>query len=114
MNLEDALKAEVAYDSTSWTGQIGGVEVTLYAKPITPKDTEIVSRKHQNIMSPAAMTEMVALKARDENGKLAFGPKLLPILKRAKTSLISDIFVGLFSGQLEDETEEEFEERLGN
>lgn len=116
MDIEGALRSEIGgYEKSSWTGEIGGMEVTLHATPITARDVERVRRKFgEAITTPAAMAEMISIKATDEHGKQVFGPKLRPLLDRLRTTVIGGMFEGLFGDQLEEETDEGFEDRVGN
>lgn len=102
----------------SWTGLLHGTEVTLYSKPICPQDHQYLRKKHypdflQN-MPMGAMIELIALKAEDEGGNLVFKPALhVPTLMRMNQDLAADIFAELFGDQLEPETDDQFEERVG-
>lgn len=114
----DAIKAEVSsYEESSWSGELGGVAVKLFAKPITPADMTKIARRHPDFQSRpdlAGMVDMIILKARDAEGEQAFDVSDRPFLNRLKGGQIGDIFGGLFGDAFEPETDEAFEERKKN
>lgn len=118
MDIERILKAEVAsYQSSEWTGVLGGEEITLYARPLSPADVKTIRRKFPEFTTqpePAAMVEAILLKAKDEHGNTVFKPKHGAILNRCKTDVIGNIFEALFGDQFTAEDESEFQERVGN
>lgn len=104
---------------TEWSGELGGTPVTLYAKPLCPADHEYVAKKGYRdfLMNPTlpAMAHMIARKAESENGTKAFRPNAdVPLLMKLDQDKLSEVFAGLFGDQLEPETEEGFEDRVGN
>lgn len=106
-------------DRGEWSGSLGGQDVTIYAKPLCTADHDYVAKRgHRDFLvnpSLAGMVEMLARKAEDESGKKIFKPaKDVPVLKRLGQDKISDIFGSLFGDQMEPESDEEFEERVGN
>jgi hypothetical protein len=107
VDLNALLKAEIgSYDNNEWTGEIGGTEVTLYARPLTPKDVQMVRKKFPDFMEapePAAMVNIICSKALDENDNKAFIiGKDGPLLNNIKVSKIGEIFAGLFGDQFDD------------
>jgi len=117
MDITAALKSEIgSYSSSQWTGQIGGEEVTLYSKPITPKDISLVTRYQSDFVSspsPAGMVELIIHKAEDENGSKVFSRgKHLVFLQRMRTNLIGEIFTGLFGDSFEVDADEELDDRV--
>ena len=107
MDIGELLKAESgSYDNGEWTGLIGGEEVTLYARPLSPADETRITKKFPNFMQnpgTAGMAYAIALKAVDEEGNRVFSPgKHLTLLNRLKMELIADIFGGLFGDQVEE------------
>lgn len=122
MKIEDLLAAQVRETNAnrnSWTGEIGGSEVTWYAKPLCPKDFEIVSKRgHSGFLSNptmGGMVEMLLHKIEDDSGTKVFSPNAhRPVMMRIGTSLVSEIFGALFGDDLDVETDDEFGERLGN
>ena len=106
MDINALLKQEIqSYDRKSWTGLIGGEEVTIYADPLSPADEKQITRKFPNFMqSPgtAGMAYAIALKARKDDGERMFSMgKDLPILNKFKMGLIAEIFAGLFGEEVE-------------
>ena len=106
-------------DRGEWSGSLGGQDVTIYAKPLCAADHEYVAKRgHRDfLVNPtiAGMVEMLARKAEDENGNKIFKPNRdVPVLKRLGQDKIGDIFRSLFGDQVEPETADQFEERVGN
>ena len=114
--LSDALQEEASsLQHSTWVGVIGGMEVTLTSLPLTPADFQNVGRKHKGWhLEPTfeAMVDAIILKARmADDGEKAFDRTDQPKLMRVGSTLISEIFGGLFGDQFED-TEEKHEERV--
>lgn len=105
---------------TEWSGVLGGENVTLYAKQLTPADNEIVLRKYPDFntsMNMAGMAMYIAVKAEDESGKKVFSVNRdLPVLKTLGQDKIGEIFSGLFRDQVEaiDSDADGHEDRVGN
>jgi len=121
MDIASLFQQEVSAsdDRGSWTGDVAGEEVTLYAKPLCPKDHEYVRKKgypdFMTNMPIGAMVHIIAFKAETEDGKKVFKPNAhVPILMRMGQDKIGDIFGELFRDQLDEEDEAKFEERVGN
>ncbi len=122
MNIDELLQAEVAQanaDLREWSGELGGQDVTIYSKPLCPRDFDYLKKKgHPDFtISPSVsgMVEMIAYKAQDENGAKMFKPnKHVPLLLRVSTKKIGEVFSGLFGDDMESEDDEAFEERVGN
>ena len=122
MDIEALLREELAsIDYARWEGTIGGSDVTLIAKPITPADIAVLRRKHPTITSapgPDAMVALIVRKALNEQTeKPMFQPKHEPLLLRMTTEKVGEIFMSLFGAQfeeLEDPDGEKHEERVGN
>jgi len=116
MDVEALLKSELSsYEATSWTGGIGGTEITLYAKPLTSKDISSVRRNFPDFMtspSPAGMIHLIMSKASDADENRVFTPKHRPLLERLKTTLIGEIFTTLFADQLDEDDDEQFGDRV--
>lgn len=114
----DALKAEIgSYADTEWRGTLGGLDVVIVSKPMTPNDIMRIDRLHPNFaQSPKidGMVDMIILKATDENGDKAFDKTDKPLLMRCGTNKIGEIFAALFSSQMVEQTDEEFEESVKN
>lgn len=109
MNISDLLKAEIASqneDTREWTGKIGGEEVTLYATPISPYDTKVVTGKFPNFeMSPsaAAMCYLICHKATDKDGNKVFNKdKDARYMERLPMEFTSEISQALFGDDFEE------------
>lgn len=121
-NMDELVAAEARSTSEEireWTGKIGGEEVTLYASPLSPKDTAMIDRKHPGFMERAdaeAMVAMLILKVRDQNRKPVFKQHHKAVMTKWGVSKIADIFGTLWGDSIEEITldDEEFEERVGN
>ena len=118
IDITAALKAEIgSYTRNEWSGQIGGQEVTLYSKPITPGDISYVTRHQADFVSapaPAGMAELIIHKAEDEHGNKVFSRgKHLVFLTRMKTNMIGEIFAGLFGDSFATDADDELEARVG-
>lgn len=111
----EALRAEVSsYEDTSWSGTLGGIQVTLSASPLTPKDMTFIRRQHPDFqMNPslAGMVDLIILKATDEKGDKAFDVTDKVFLVRTSATKIGEIFGGLFGSQFDAEDEAGFEDR---
>lgn len=109
-NFTDLLSEEVAsYGTSEWTGALGSATVTLYSTPLSPKTMEAVRRRYADVMtnpSPAAMVEIIILKALDKDGKRVFntGEHRVP-LNNLDVNKIGEIFGGLFGDSFEDNEE---------
>lgn len=114
----DALKAELAITpDTEWTGTLGGQEVMLRSRPITPADMTRISRQHPDFArSPSmdGMVDLLILKCRDDQDQPAFDKGDKPLLTRVGTNKIAEIFSALFGSQLVEDDEEAFEARVKN
>jgi len=117
MNIESLLKKELAsYGLNEWVGEVGGEEVTLYAKPLSPADNARVTRKFPNFnntMEFAGMVEYIVIKAVDSEGNKVFSEKTKPLLMRLNQTKVGEIFNALFADQL-DENESDHEDKVGN
>jgi hypothetical protein len=115
----DSLLEEVkSYTDTEWTGALGKREITLVAKPITPADMTIISRAHPDFGRSPSMEGMVDLiihKARDPaDNQKAFDRGDKPLVMKLGTDKIAEIFTALFGKQMVEDSDEEFEDRMGN
>lgn len=104
---------------SEWTGEIGETEVTLYSKPICGADFDYLAKRgYRDFMANptiGGMIEMIAHKAETEAGIKCFKPNQhVPLMKRWGTDKIGEIFGELFGDQMEPETDEDFEARVGN
>jgi hypothetical protein len=102
-----------------WSGEIGGTEVTIYAKPLCPADFDYVGKRGYRdfAVSPSmgGMVELIARKAETESGTKCFKPNSdVAVMKRWGNEKIGSIFAALFGDDLEPETEEQYEARVGN
>jgi len=117
-DIESLLKAELAsYGTSQWTGEIGGQEITLYAKPLSPADNSRVLRKFPNFnttMEFGGMVEYIILKATDADGKRVFNESHRVLLSRMSSDKVAEIFNGLFGDQLEDDSDEGGDDKVGN
>lgn len=115
-SLAKLIEAEVAsYDNTSWTGKLGGEDVTLVSLPLTSSDMVRITKKYPAFMSSPnleGMVDLIILKARDKNGEKAFDLIDRPVLMRVATSKIGEIFGTLFAEQITEDTEENHEARI--
>lgn len=107
------------YVETEWQGKLGGTEVRLLSKPLTPNDFEYVSRRTKNpnfMNSPTTegMVELIIRKAKSEDGEAAFSIGDKTVMMHWRADLIGEIFQGLFADSLVAETEEDFEDRVKN
>ena len=111
----DTLRAEVSsYVGATWSGELGGGNITLTATPITPRDMTVIRRQHPDFQvnpSLAGMVDLIIVKANDETGEKAFDLTDKPLLLRVSATKIGEIFGGLFGSQFESEDEQGFEER---
>lgn len=114
----DALIEEAkSYKDTEWKGTLGTLEVTLAARPITPADMSAIARAHPDFArSPTmdGMIDLIILKAREPDGSRSFDKGDKPLLTKVGTNKVGEIFSALFGNQMVEDTEEEFEERVGN
>jgi hypothetical protein len=112
-DFEKLLAEEVAgYGLSSWTGEIGGQTVTLYSKPLSPADTDAISKKHKDFVSSpnfGGMVDAIIRKAVDEDGNKLFNAKHRPLLLKMQVDKIGDIFSKLFGNQYEDDDEDGIE-----
>ena len=109
MDITALLKAEAAKHNEEirkWTGKIGDVEMTLYATPLSPYDTKVVSNKFPGFeVSPsaAAMVYLICHKAQDKNGNKVFNKdKHAPVMERLPMEFTADIAQKLFAADFED------------
>lgn len=114
-----ALKDEVSSLAESrWEGSIGGNDVVLVAKPLSPLDMQAVTKKHRDFMSNPnveGMVDLIMRKARAEGADtVAFEAVDRPYLMRLSMEKISGIFGALFRDQLESDADEEIEKQKGN
>lgn len=119
-DIKELLKTEIAsYEPREWVGEIGGQEVKLYAKPLSPNDVEKVRRKYSEFTTqpePAAMVNVIC----DKSYLTAdcTGPKAMSLniegkyLKMAKVELTGQIFQALFGDDFNDDTD--FEGKVKN
>ncbi len=119
MDISALLKNEVSsYKSNQWTGLLGGQEVTLYAKPMSPADNARVLKKYPNFnnsMEFSGMVEYIIIKATDADGNRVFSEKERPLLMRFDQTKIGEIFNALFGDQLDDDDEKRGQEdKVGN
>jgi hypothetical protein len=112
MDISELLKAEVreaGEERGSWTGKIGGHEITIYASALTPGDMEYVNRKHPGFESQPTQpgfVELICRKAVHEDGSKVFAPgRDKPLLMRMKSEKIASIVSGLFGNDFADETD---------
>lgn len=116
MDMKAILAAEIeSYPTKTWTGKLGGQDVTLHARPISANDVAKVRKVSPDFpfsFDPVGMAEAIALKATDAEGQLVFDAHTVTILKRLRSGVVSDIFMTLFSDALE--TDEDVEENVGN
>jgi len=121
-NFAELIRKEVAQsaqDRGTWTGELGGTTVTIYAKPLCPADHEYARKKgypdFMSNMPMGAMVHLLARKAESEAGSPIFRPNAdVPILNKMGQDKIAEIFGELFAGQMEGEDDAAHEERLGN
>lgn len=114
LDMDKLLRTEIgSYERLSWTGEIGGQSITLHAKPITTADATRISKGGES-NAVEGMVAAIILKAEDEHGEKVFKPAHKALLRRMATTKITEIFGALFGAQLDEETDESFEERVGN
>lgn len=113
MDFNELLKEEVAgYERNVWEGELGGKQVKLYAKPLSPKDVSNILKYDKEFTSrpsPEGFVRAIILKATDEDGKRVFNHDSLPLLRQFEVAKIGDIFAELFGGQFEESDLEEIE-----
>lgn len=124
MDITALIKAEVgAYSENrgKWVGKIGGAEITLYSRPISPADHNFLRQKGFSdflmTLPMGAMVELIIRKAEDESGQKVFnrGSHLVPMLEM-NHSLIGSMFGELFRdgvAEVIDEDADAFESRVG-
>lgn len=109
------LKNEISsYVDASWSGELGGQQITLTAAPLSTKDMTFIRRQHPDFQvnpSLAGMIDLIMLKAHDVDGVKAFDLTDKPFLLRVSATKVGEIFGGLFGGQFEPDDEDGFEER---
>jgi hypothetical protein len=107
MDLAQLLKDEVGgYEKRSWTGSLGGTEVTLYATPLTPADFDKVLRKFPTFMTqtqPAGMALLIASKVTDEDGNRLLQDGQDILFRRLDVTVVGDIFGSLFGADLDED-----------
>lgn len=107
MDLAQLIKDEIgSYEKRSWTGSLGGQEVTLYATPLTPLDFDKVLRKFPNFMTqtqPAGMALLIASKVMDEDGTLLLKPGQDVLFRSMDVTVVGDIFGSLFGADLDED-----------
>lgn len=104
---------------TEWTGTMGSETVTLYAKPLCGADFDKLAGKgYRDFMANptlGGMVLLIAMKAETEAGQKCFNVNRdVKPMKLWNQDKIAEIFGALFGDQLEAETDEEFEARVGN
>lgn len=111
----DNLRKEISsYADATWTGELGGQQITLAAAPLSTKDMTTIRRQHPDFQvnpSLAGMIDLIMLKANDTNGDKAFDLTDKPFLLRVSATKIGEIFGGLFGGQFDPDDEAAFDER---
>jgi hypothetical protein len=120
MDLLALIKREIAStDRNSWTGEVAGETVTLYAKPFTPAHTKHLRAKgipdFVSNPSPEGMVEIIVQFSEFESGERAF-PKpgvATPVVMRWGMDKISEIFSDLFGMEFS-EDDDDVEDRVGN
>lgn len=109
------LKNEISsYVGASWSGELGGQQITLTATPLSAKDMTFIRRQHPDFQvnpSLAGMIDLIMLKAHDVDGVKAFDLTDKPFLLRVSATKVGEIFGGLFGDQFEPDDEDGFEER---
>lgn len=109
MDFSELLKDEAAlYTDNEWNGKLGGKDVTIYARPLTPVDIKVISRKDPTfIQTPTfgGMITAIIRKAHDGEGKPIFAEKDRGLLQNIKATLIAEIFGDLFGDQFDDDTD---------
>lgn len=118
-DIHKLIKNEIgSYERLVWSGEIGGENVTLYSKPLTPSDIAYVRKWHPDFTtqpSPSGMVELIIRKAELDDGTKPFSRgRDKPILERFTNRLIGEIFGALFADQFDEETDEQFEDRVKN
>lgn len=97
-----------SYDLSKWEGELGGKQITLYARPLSPFDVDRVLKKHPDFlttMSPSAMVELICRNAVDAAGNNVFVLNVhRPIMERFKVALIAEIFAALFGDAFEEDS----------
>jgi hypothetical protein len=103
--LSDAVRSESnSYTDSEWSGNLGTVAVTIYAKPLTPADLARLGPKHAGFVnnpSLEGMVDLIILKARDGNNLAAFDKGDKPLMMRWNTNKVGEIFAALFGEQME-------------
>jgi hypothetical protein len=94
----------------TWEGVIGDTAFKINAKPITPKDMDIVNRKYPNFMTNGdimGMCCLIALKAENDEGEKMFNHVLdTTRLATLDINMIGDMFQSLFDGDVDVTIEE--------
>lgn len=120
INIDDLLTAEISsQEMASWTGELGGQTITLYSKPLSPIDFDILTRRgHANFLTQptlSGMVEMIMQKSVGEDGRRIFSPnKHRPLFAKVNQTKIAEMFSALFGDSAVSEDEEQFEARVGN
>lgn len=104
---------------SEWKGKLGETDVTLYSKPLCPADFDYVGKRGYRdfLTAPSlgGMVELIVRKAETQDGQKCFSPNRdVPVMKRWGQDKVGEIFGELFGDQLDAETEEQFEARVGN
>lgn len=115
--IEEAQTA--AADRSEWNGKLGTTDVTIYAKPLCGADFDYVGKKgYRDFLTNPSMGGMVHLiirKAETDGGQKCFTPNRdFPVLMKWGQDKVGEIFGELFGDQMDPETEDQFEARVGN
>lgn len=122
MNIHAALTAHIQKQNekrTRWEGEIGGQALEIFARPRCPADNDVLKANGVSnfLVDPSyvGMAVLIAHKAENAAGQRIFNLKRdLPLLKQVEDRKIDEIYAALFFGQDEAESEDAFEERVGN
>ena len=114
----DRLRAAVKTERNKFTLDLGDNEsIDLYAKPITGRDVEQITRKHKDFaVNPtvAAAVDMIIMKAETAEGEKAFTLEDKQTLLGLPMEMLAEIRQGLFPPDQSDVSDEAVEDELKN
>lgn len=118
MDWDAALKGHIeAQPIRKWEGTVNGHRMTLHARPLTPSVSSRIKRRFKDGADPSPseiQVEMIFQAAITPDGDRVFSDRHRALLMRLDNELIADIYSALFGNDADGETEEQFEERVGN
>lgn len=114
----DRLRAAVKQERNKFTLDLGSDDtMDLYAKPITGRDVQAITRKHKDFATNptvAAAVDMIIMKAETEDGEKAFTVEDKGVLLALPMDMLAEIRQGLFPPDESDVSDEAIEDEVKN